>query len=108
MKPLIFLALLLCVATGAGAHEVSDWEHNHDAILGFDTPPETVILEEESSLDRFLREEVDSEIKIGDGYRFPQGSSESMDQLRATISVASYLKALVLIERERLKRGEGR
>ena len=111
MKPLIFLALLLCVATGAWAHELDGWDHNHDDILGVDIPIETVI-GGESSIDQFLMQEIDPLIASGEkamttgyyeGIGFGKPFREFPDEKRA---IVHYLKALVLIERERLRREE--
>lgn len=91
MRLLIF-ALILSLSQTAWAHEMEGLSHSHlENDLGIITPG----FDKESDTDRFLAEKV-------------QPCIERMDERShgAEVAIAHYLRALVEIEMEKLRRGK--
>ena len=108
MSKWLVMALVLGMAGGAWAHELhnqydEEIKHNHP------TKEDNFFITETNSFDtdRFLREQVEPLIKDGDSWltlgkaNDKDGKWDTLYQQRA---IARYLKALVLIEQERLRR----
>ena len=88
---LLPLLLVLLLPGVAGAHET---QYIHAHAYEREIPIE---IETESDVDRFLSEQVRLEIEAGD-------RELTGEEMSPSWAIAHYLKALVLIEQERLRR----
>ena len=108
----LFLSILL-LTQGAWASEIPQneevWGYGHlkemaRANAEFDKA-------EQEKLDRFLDEKVQPEVEAGDTFLTtadgrPSWSAPQMKMSESQTAIAHYLKALVEIEMERLRRGK--
>ncbi len=114
MRLLAFLACLLLACSGAWASDIpqkeSEWVYQVTAkdskgyILVEDSDGKMVWVKP-LTIDRFLSSQVQPEIEAGEYLLNPVNpGSIDYDDFRARRAIAHYLKALILIEQERLRR----
>ena len=84
----------------------SDGSYEFEPMITISTVPSdtSILISVESDTDRFLAQVIQPLLDQADYGDDPQLGSLEMDQVNATCAVAKYLRALVLIEQEKLRR----